>query len=84
MSFFNEAIKSVGNKFTPEFNIIHLGGNALYVDGFRKITKISDEKIVLLCARKIIEISGELNIEGLEQNAITLTGKITGVTINDL
>ena len=61
-----------------------MSANALYVDGFRKIVKITDENIVLLCAKNIIDISGSLKIEELEQNAVSVTGKITGVTITDL
>lgn len=84
MSFFNEAIQKLKLKVAPEFNIIHYGSNAVYVDGFRKIVKISEENIVLLCAKNIVDISGELKIEQLEQNALSVTGKIKGVTISEL
>lgn len=84
MSFYKEAIKNIRIRLTPKFNIINFGGDAIYADGFRKIVKISDDKIILLCADKIIEINGELKIEQLEQNAISVVGKIKGVEINDL
>jgi|LGVE01.1.fsa_nt_gb sporulation protein YqfC len=82
-NFLNEFTEQIGS--TPmgavtTYKYVNLGGNLIYVQGYRDILAFSDVEIVLKLKNGELKIFGsELNIKDLNINSVTISGKISGV-----
>ena len=69
-------------KNSTQYKIINLGGNALYVQGYKSIDKFSDVSIILKIKNACIYIKGEnLSIQELDNSCIYITGKIKSTEV---
>lgn len=80
MSFFNEIGKTIGLdwiKLASGYNVINYNGEALYIEGIKKILKISNTEILVSTAKLIITVAGsELNVYDSNCESIIIKGKI--------
>lgn len=76
-NFFNEFTLS---KELKGYRYVNINGKQVYVQGFKNLLLISDEKIILKVDDKEIEILGtNLNIQELGNKVILINGNICGV-----
>lgn len=62
------------------YKYINVGGNVIYVQGYKDILSFSEDEIVLKIKNGELKISGcNLNIKDLNINTITICGKIKSV-----
>lgn len=80
MSFFSEAANVLGLDYigqTGGFNIVNYSGEALYLEGIRRIVRISGEEIVFDCKKAVVTVAGErLKIHELEGSSVIIKGRI--------
>lgn len=81
MSFFNEVSSLLGfdaAKLATGYQIINYNGEAVYVEGFKRVAVISDTEIILELKKGKITLKGsDLKITLLESTSVIVKGKIT-------
>ena len=74
------SIKDLKNSAT--YKIINLGGNSLYIQGYKAIEKFSDISIILKLKNASIFIKGEkLKIKEFYSDCVFIVGKIKSVEV---
>lgn len=80
MSFFKEAADALGldlTKIALGYEVINFGGEAIFVEGFKRLVSTTDCEIVLELKKSRIRIAGEsLFIFSLEESTIIIKGKV--------
>ncbi len=62
------------------YNIVVEGGKRAIVDGIKRVTYFSQEKITLLIGRQLFDVYGKgLKIEEIGEHVVSITGEIDGV-----
>ncbi len=82
MSFFDEIKKDVGisdMKMLSGFSYVNFCGEALYIEGVKRLDKISNECILVRTSKAELEICGNLNVESVTENTIVIIGQIENV-----
>lgn len=87
MSFFKEvadALNATG-KSGDGYNIINYGGEAIYIEGIRRILSIDPVNMRFDCKKKIIVLSGEnLRVSQMEDGCVVVVGKVVSVMAEDV
>lgn len=74
------SIKEMKN--SAQYKIINLGGQCLYVQGYKNIEKFSNSAITLKVKNSSIFIKGEnLSVKELESSSIYILGKIKSIEV---
>lgn len=85
MSFFAEMANTLG--FTPPsvgYQIVDYNGEAVYVEGIKRILFLSDESIRLETKRAFITFSGEnLLLERADEGSVVIRGKVKGIAVDE-
>lgn len=80
MSFFKEVGQTLGidwAKLALGYQLINYNGEALYIEGVKKIRLISDTEIVLDVGKNSLTVSGEgLTIFDVSGQSVMIKGKI--------
>ncbi len=83
MSFFDEIKREVGItdlQMLNGFSYVNFCGETLYIEGVKKLEKISSECVMIRTQKAEIEVCGELKIEAISENTIVITGRIDNVS----
>lgn len=86
MSFFKEVadVLNASGKCGDGYNIINYGGEAIYIEGIRRILSIDPQNMRFDCKKKIISLTGEdLNVSQMEDGCAVVVGKVICVTAED-
>jgi sporulation protein YqfC len=83
MSIINEVFSSLDiNNISDNYRYYNLGGKAVYVENFKKITTFSSSEIVLKLKLGFIKIFGDnLFIKELNNGSMLVEGTIKGVEV---
>lgn len=79
MSFFEQLKKDIGitdMQLVGGYRIVDFCGKAIYVDGFKRVSKISSDEIILIIGKSSVHIKGELFVDYLTENSVLISGKI--------
>ncbi len=82
MSFFDEVKRDVGItdlQMLSGFSYVNFCGETLYIEGVKRLEKISSECILVRTQKAELEICGSLAIEAIAENTIVITGRIDNV-----
>ena len=82
MSFFGEIGKMVGIdqlKAALGYTIVSFNGDAVYVDGIVKVLSYDPELILVDTRGALLEFTGRLAIESLDENAMIIRGSIKNI-----
>lgn len=81
MSFYQEIGNLLGldwARIAGGYNLVNYNGEAVYLEGIKKIIFISDTEIVIDTAKPRVRIAGEdLAVFSLEEKSIIIKGRIT-------
>ena len=70
-------------KSSAQYKMVNLGGNALYIQGYKSIEKFSNTAINLKLKNQVIFIKGEnLSVKELDSLVIYIIGKIKSIEVN--
>lgn len=86
MSFVLEALKAVKREIKQPFGyqIINYGGEAVYIEGFSRVTDVGDKKTSFLLRRGRIDVEGEgLTISVLSEGTCLIEGLIRSVCFSE-
>lgn len=87
MSFFSEVKKDVGitdMQLMSGFSFVNFCGETMYVEGVKKLLKITDECVSLLTKIAEIEVLGELKVGAITECSVVISGRIDSVTTRRL
>ena len=88
MSFFKEVASALGidkDSIANGYQIINYNGNAVYIEGFRRILSIDERAVAVALKKQRLTVSGEnLAVKELENNTVIVCGKIISVSAEDL
>ncbi len=79
MSFFEEVKREVGitdMQLLSGFSFVNFCGETLYLEGVKRIERISNDCVVVRTKYAVIEVNGCLNVESIAQNSIVICGRI--------
>lgn len=82
MSYVLEAIKAVKNALKEpfEYQTINYGGQALYIEGFKRAAVIESEKMQFVLKKKLLTVTGaQLSLVRLTEGTCLIEGMIEGV-----
>lgn len=86
MSFFKEVadVLNSSGRTGDGYNIIDYGGEAIYIEGIRRILSIEPQLMRFDCKKKVIVLCGEkLAVHEMEDGCAVIVGKIVSVTAED-
>lgn len=87
MSFFEEVKREVGVtdiQLLSGFSYVNFCGETIYLEGVKRLEKISDDCIVVRTKYAVIEVCGCLKVESITQNSMVICGRIDCVTTRRL
>lgn len=87
MSFFEELKTEVGVtdlQLLSGFSYVNFCGETLYLEGVKRLERISDDCVVVRTKYAVIEVCGCLKVETVVQGAIVISGRIDCVTTRRL
>ena len=65
------------------YQIVDIGGKAVYVEGHLGVLKLSDELIMFKTKKKIISVSGRgLKLKILTKTTLSIAGEIESIEVN--
>ncbi len=82
MSFIAEAAKYIVREIREpfEYQIINYAGEAIYLEGFIRATKLTDSQMEFLCKKKLLTVAGKnLVVTRITDGTALIEGKIEGV-----
>ena len=81
MSFFKEVADSLGGESVGSYTVINYGGEAVYIEGVKRIISIDPENMRFACGRtKLALIGDKLKVSELGGGCVTVTGKVRSVS----
>lgn len=87
MSFFEEVKREVGitdMQLLSGFSYVNFCGETLYLEGVKRLERISDECIVVRTKNAVIEIGGLLCVDDITERSIVVSGRIDCVSTRRL
>lgn len=80
MSFFDDIKYRTCFGKSLSYSLIDFGGEAIYIEGIKKLVSVSESKIVLLLRKKQIVIEGKkLVINDYESDCIVINGAVESI-----
>lgn len=85
MSFFEQLKQDIGitdMQLVGGYYIVDFCGKAVYIDGVKRLCKISEQQISIVTTTDAIVIKGQLFVDHLTEKSILISGKIISVEKN--
>lgn len=80
MSFFDEIKYGTTAGRALGYSVVLMGGEAVYVEGIRRIASVSPAKMEMTAGKSLIVIEGEdMVIDELERETVIIKGRIRSV-----
>ncbi|MCI9031517.1 MAG: hypothetical protein HFK09_03225 [Clostridia bacterium] len=84
MSFFKEVAERLGGESIGSYTVINYGGEAVYIEGVKRIVSIDSENMRFACGGIKLALDGEnLKVSELGGGCVTVTGKVRSVYEED-
>ncbi len=81
MSFFKEVADRLGGESVGSYTVINYGGEAVYMEGVKRIISIAPENMRFACGGIKLTLSGEdLKVSELGGGCVTVTGRVRSVS----
>lgn len=85
MSFFSEIAFELGlTPPTTGYQIVDYNGEAIYIEGIKRILNLTDDRIRFETRRALIEFSGEgLVLDRADEGSAVVRGKVKGIQVEE-
>lgn len=77
--FYDEVLKEIGA--LNGFCIVNRNGEAVYVEGIKRVLNLDESEVRLACKRAVVTVSGiGLSVRTLDEGSAVIAGDVTSVT----